>query len=60
VYKYVYQPFAHQVEGIQLLRGRVNYGFFDEPGTGKSKMVVDAANLLFLDRAISAVLVGDK
>jgi len=57
VYKYVYQPFAHQVEGIQLLRGRVNYGFFDEPGTGKSKMVVDGANLLFLDRAISAVLV---
>ena len=56
-YEYVFPPFAHQAEGIQLLRGRVNYGFFDEPGCGKSKMVVDGANLLFLDHAISSVLV---
>jgi SNF2 family DNA or RNA helicase len=56
-YKYVYPPFGHQAEGIQLLRGRTHYGFFDEPGCGKSKLVVDAANLLFLDRAIGAVLV---
>lgn len=56
-YQYIYPPFGHQAEGIQLLRGRTHYGFFDEPGCGKSKMVVDAANLLFLDRAVSAVLV---
>lgn len=56
-YEYVYPPFAHQAEGVQLLRGRVVYGLFDEPGCGKSKVVVDAANLLFLDRAISMVLV---
>lgn len=56
-YQYVYPPFKHQEEGIRILRGRLAYGLFDEPGTGKSKVVVDSCNLLFLDRAISAVVV---
>jgi SNF2 family DNA or RNA helicase len=56
-YEYVYKPFAHQAEGVQLLRGRRFYGFFDEPGCGKSKVVVDGCNLLFLDRAVCAVVV---
>lgn len=42
---------------MRLVRSRLVYGFFDEPGCGKSKVVVDGSNLLFLDHAICAVLV---
>lgn len=56
-YAYTWKPFLHQVEGIQLYRGRTYYGFFDEPGCGKSKIVVDGNNLLFLDRALFGAVV---
>lgn len=56
-YDYTCKPFLHQVEGIQLYRGRPYYGFFDEPGCGKSKIVVDGSNLLFLDKALFAAVV---
>jgi hypothetical protein len=56
-YQYKWKPFLHQVEGIQLYRGRDFYGFFDQPGCGKSKIVVDGNNLLFLDRAVFGAVV---
>ncbi len=56
-YQYVWPPFKHQLEGIQLYRGRQYYGFFDQPGCGKSKIVVDGNNLLFLDRALFGAVV---
>ena len=56
-YEYVYKPFLHQVEGIQLYRGRHYYGFFDQPGCGKSKIVVDGSNLLFKDNALFGAVV---
>lgn len=48
-YQFTYPPFKHQSEGIQLLRSNRYFGFFDEPGCGKSKVVIDGTNLLFLD-----------
>lgn len=56
-YEYVYKPFKHQVEGIQLLRSNRYYGFFDEPGCGKSKVIVDGTNLLHLDSANNITVV---
>jgi SNF2 family DNA or RNA helicase len=56
-YTYTYTPFAHQLEGIQLYRGRPYYGFFDQPGCGKSKIVVDGSNLLFLDKALFGAVI---
>lgn len=56
-YEYTWKPFLHQVEGIQLYRGREYFGFFDEPGCGKSKIVVDGSNLLFLDKALFGAVV---
>ncbi len=56
-YEYVLPPFKHQATGVQLLRGRTFYGFFDEPGCGKSKIIVDGCNLLYNDGAICAVVV---
>lgn len=56
-YEYTYKPFLHQVEGIQLYRGRPYYGFFDQPGCGKSKIVVDGSNLLFNDKALFGAVV---
>lgn len=56
-YEYVYPPFKHQVEGIQLYRGHPFYGFFDQPGCGKSKIVVDGNNLLFNDKALFGAVV---
>lgn len=56
-YKYVYPPFKHQEDGIGLLRSNRYFGFFDEPGCGKSKVVVDGTNQLFLDRANNLTVV---
>jgi len=56
-YEFVYTPFQHQVEGIQLLRSHHYYGFFDEPGCGKSKVIVDGTNLLSMDNANNLTVV---
>jgi len=57
MYKFVMEPFKHQYSGISLYRGNTRYGFFDEQGCGKSKVVVDASNLLFLDKSINAIII---
>lgn len=56
-YQYVFPPFKHQVEGIGLLRSHRYFGFFDEPGCGKSKVVVDGTNQLFADKANNLTVV---
>jgi len=56
-YTYIYPPFKHQLEGIQILRSNRYFGFFDEPGTGKSKVIVDGTNQLFLDNGNNLTVV---
>jgi SNF2 family DNA or RNA helicase len=56
-YDYVFKPFKHQLEGIGLLRTNRYFGFFDEPGCGKSKVIVDGTNQLFADRANNLTVV---
>lgn len=56
-YQFVFKPFKHQEDGIGLLRTHRYFGFFDEPGCGKSKVVVDGTNLLFADKANNCTVV---
>lgn len=56
-YDYVYPPFKHQTEGIALLRSNRYFGFFDEPGCGKSKVIVDGTNQLFADKGNNLTVV---
>src|SRR5579859_2162810 len=49
--------FAHQLVGIERLVSLPFYGLFDEMGAGKSKQVIDAACILFEEKAIDTVLV---
>ena len=53
----MFEPFAHQRDGIQLLRSNRFFGFFDEPGCGKSKVIVDGTNQLFLDNGNNLTVV---
>jgi SNF2 family DNA or RNA helicase len=56
-YDFVFPPFRHQSEGIGLLRSHRYFGFFDEPGCGKSKVIVDGTNMLFADKANNLTVV---
>ena len=56
-YDFVYKPFKHQFDGIQLLRSNRYFGFFDEPGCGKSKVIVDGTNQLFADKGNNCTVV---
>lgn len=48
---------AHQLVGVEALLDHPYFGLFDEVGAGKSKQVVDTAQILFLRREIDTVVV---
>ena len=51
------QPYAHQAAGIAHLYGNFRAAVFAEPGTGKTKMAIDAAAALWRGDEIDALLV---
>lgn len=52
-----YTPAPHQVEGVKLLLDNEQFALFDDPGTGKSKTVIDAAQALVEAGKVSCLLV---
>ena len=53
------EPYAHQLEALQLAWGKEGYAFFLEMGTGKSKIIVDEiVNLIELERINLAVIIA--
>lgn len=50
-------PFRHQVFGIEKLLEQPAFGLFDEMGAGKTKQVIDAAQILFEREIIDRVLI---
>ena len=54
-------PFEHQQRGIEkaypVLRKTGGFALFQEPGTGKTKVAIDLAGMLWADGAISGLLV---
>jgi len=50
-------PYAHQIEGTAHLYGLDRAAVFSEPGTGKSKMCIDAAAAMYSTGFIDRLLV---
>lgn len=48
---------AHQLVGVRALLEHTHFGLFDEVGAGKSKQVVDTAQILFARKEIDTVVV---
>jgi hypothetical protein len=51
------KPFAHQLIGTQALVKQPVFALFDEPGAGKTKQVIDPAQILFFLDKIDHVIV---
>jgi len=47
----------HQEEGVRALSTRAEFALFDEPGIGKSRQVIEAANFHFVHDHIDLVLI---
>ena len=54
VYKTV--PYEHQIEAVHYLYDKKYFALLMEQGTGKSKVLIDIASNLFLEKKIDAVL----
>lgn len=50
-------PYNHQDEGVQIGLEMPVFAFFDDMGTGKSKIIVDIGCALYLQKKIEAVVV---
>lgn len=50
-------PFAHQLDGIHALVENPTFALFDEMGVGKTKQVIDAAQVLYEQGKIDRVIV---
>lgn len=53
----VYPPAEHQVIGTEALVRHKYFALFDDPGTGKSKQVVDALDVLFRKGEIDGAII---
>ena len=53
----VMKPFSHQAEAFNLSKDSSEFGLFMEQGTGKTKVVLDTAQHLFLKQEIDGLLV---
>jgi len=54
VYKTV--PYKHQEDAVYAAYGKEYFAFFMQQGTGKTKVTIDEASNLFLEKKITAVL----
>lgn len=52
------RPYDHQLVGVRRLIDQPIFALFDEPGAGKTKQVIDAAQILFFENKIDKVIVG--
>lgn len=51
-------PYKHQLSGMAHLYGRDRSAVVSEPGTGKTKMAIDAMSAMHIDGLVSAVLIA--
>ncbi len=51
------KPFIHQADVLPRALAQDAFAYFMEPGTGKTKSVIDDATCLFMDGAIQAVFI---
>ena len=46
-YKFKTPPFAHQLKALEVSNRKVNFAYFMEMGTGKSKVLLDDISMLY-------------
>jgi len=56
-YQFRVPPFAHQMEALRVSVSKRAFALFMEPGTGKTKITLDTAAILFLRGHIRGLLV---
>jgi len=57
MYEFKTRPFGHQREGLSRSRDKTSFAFLMEMGTGKTKLVIDEAGILFSEGKIDTMLV---
>lgn len=50
------KPYEHQIEAVHYCYGKQYFALLMEQGTGKSKVLIDIASNLFLEKKIDAVM----
>ena len=56
-YKFKTKPYAHQLTALEKSWNRENYAYFMEMGTGKTKVLIDNAAMLYDKGKINGVLI---
>lgn len=56
-YEFRTAPFQHQLEALCHCHGQRNFAYFLEPGLGKTKILIDDAEILFQEEKLDAILV---
>jgi len=56
-YNFKLKPFDHQLAALDKARGKKEFGYFMEMGTGKSKVLIDELGMLFLAGRINFALI---
>ena len=56
-YKFKTKPYAHQITALEKSWNRENYAYFMEMGTGKTKVLIDNAAMLYDKGKINGVLI---
>ena len=59
MWKYPYKtpPYEHQREALNLSSNQINYAYFMEMGTGKTKTTIDNIGYLNLKKQLKAALI---
>ncbi len=56
-YKFKTKPYAHQLTALEKSWNRENYAYFMEMGTGKTKVLIDNASMLYDKGKIDSLLI---
>ena len=56
-YKFKTKPYAHQLTALEKSLNRENYAYFMEMGTGKTKVLIDNASMLYDKGKIDSLLI---
>ena len=56
-YKFKTQPYKHQLDALQDSWDKENFAYFMEMGTGKSKVLLDNAAMLYDKGKINGLLI---
>ena len=56
-YKFKTKPYEHQLKALGMSWKKVNYAYFMEMGTGKSKVLLDNISMLYDKGAINSALI---